>query len=268
MSGPPKLFDDAALAHRRHRATPKGMFLQIIARDEILERLAEVNRSFTKPVIITPYPDVWADQVPNAQIVTSQDNLGLMPDAYDLVVHAMDLHWANDPVGQLIQSRMALQPDGLFLAATLGGETLTELRQAMTQAESAVAGGLSPRVAPMPDIRDLGALLQRSGLALPVVDSLTQTAQYRDTLHLMHDLRDMGETNAMAGRVKHLSTKALFAALEHFYPSDATGLKTTYDLIFLSGWNPHESQQKPLRPGSGKVPFAQALNALKIDTDD
>ena len=169
MQTPPPLTDLAALARRRARAVPEGMFLQSLARTEIEDRLNEVNRTFTKPVVVTGFPQIWQGfrTIPDSEI------LPLAPGSQDLVIHALGLHWANDPVGQLVQSRHALLPDGLFIAPLFGGQTLHELRAALAEAETEVTGGLSPRVLPMAEIRDLGALLQRAGFALPVADSFT-----------------------------------------------------------------------------------------------
>ncbi|MGB0798988.1 MAG: SAM-dependent methyltransferase, partial [Planktomarina sp.] len=166
------LFDRALLTQRRARATHSGMFLQTLARDEILERLESVNRTFTSVAVVTGFPAVWADTLPNTVVVADGTTLNLEPQKHDLVIHAMGLHVANDPVGQLIQCRNALVPDGLFMGSCFGGQTLVELRAALATAEVALTGGLSPRVSPMAEIRDLGALLQRAMLAMPVTDTL------------------------------------------------------------------------------------------------
>jgi hypothetical protein len=175
----------------------------------------------------------------------------------------MGLHWANDPLGQLVQCRHALRPDGLFIAVLLGGRTLHELRSSLAEAETLVTGGLSPRVLPMGEIRDLGALMQRAGFALPVADSFNQTVHYSSFATLCADLRAMGETNALAARLRRFTGRTVLAAAEAIYranfatPDDR--LKATFDLVFLTGWAPHESQQQPLRPGSAKARLAEAL---------
>ena len=183
--------------------------------------------------------------------------------AHDLIVHAMCLHWANDPVGQLIQCRRTLRPDGLFLGILLGGETLSELRMALAQAETRETGGLSPRIAPMAEIRDLGALLQRAGFALPVTDLVPLTAAYRDLTHLMHDLRAMAETNALSARLRRATRRSVFRTAQTIYAAmHATPegrLTATFELVCLTGWAPDESQPKPLRPGSAKSRLADAL---------
>ena len=155
----PQITDRAALLRNRARAETDALFLQEQAADEINERVIEVNRTFTKVAVVTGFPDFWQDRFPDADIVADEATLDLTPDTYDLILHVMCLHWANDPVGQLVQCRHGLKPDGLLLCNFLGGQTLHELRAALAEAEAAVTGGLSPRVAPMGEIRDLGGLL-------------------------------------------------------------------------------------------------------------
>jgi hypothetical protein len=205
-------------------------------------------------------------------MVPDDEVLALDPGAHDLVVHAMALHWANDPVGQLVQARLALQPDGLLLAVFPGGETLHQLRAVLGQAEIETTGGLSPRVVPMGGLADLGALLQRAGLALPVADSLTLTAEYRDLTHLMHDLRAMGEANALTGRRRQPTRRALFdraGALyrDHFATAEGR-LPATFELVCLTGWAPADSQPRPLRPGSAQMRLAQALGTRETPLAD
>ncbi len=223
-----------------------------------------VNKAFTAPAVVTPFPQLWTDSFSNAAIIADDDVLALQPGTHDLVIHAMALHCANDPVGQLIQCRRALKPDGLLLVVSLGGETLHELRAALGQAEIEVAGGLSPRIAPMAELRDLGGLLQRAGLALPVADAVPLTAEYRDIWHLMRDLRDMGETNALSARVKHPTKRTVFEAAQRIYAdhftADSSRLAATFELICLTGWSPDDSQPKPLRPGSAQMRLADALH--------
>lgn len=267
-----QLTDTHALSLRRARATPDGMFLQESAADEIKDRLSVVNRAFTRPAIVTPFPRLWAKHMPEAQLVEEADTLDLEPGAHDLVIHATSLHWANDPVGQLIQCRRGLKPDGMLLAVTLGGQTLQELRICLAQSEISLTGGLSPRVAPMGEIRDLGALLQRAGLALPVADSLTLDAAYRDAFHLMHDLRNMGETNALMSRLRRPSSKRLFDDAARLYtenyPTENGRVRATFELVFLTGWAPGEGQQQPLRPGSAKQRLSDALKVPEVPLRD
>ncbi len=230
-----------------------------------------VNRSFTSPAIVTPFPQVWAAEFPDAQIVPDDDTLNLTPGTHDMVIHAMCLHWANDPVGQIIQCRRALKEDGFLLILMLGGQTLQELRTVLGQAESDVTGGLSPRIVPMGEIRDLGALLQRAGLALPVADSVTLTAEYRDLVHLIHDLRAMGETNALQNRLRRPTGRAVFDRAdalyrEHFGKNGK--LPCTFEIVCLTGWSPSESQPKALRPGSAKTRLAEALGTSETKLSD
>jgi SAM-dependent methyltransferase len=260
----PELTDRPALirARRRARAAPAD-FLQEDAAAEVQERLGEVNRRFTAPAVVTGHPEVWAAAFPGARVVADEAVLALEPGAHDLVIHGLAMHWAADPVGQLVQCRRALKPDGLFIGVLYGGRTLFQLRAALAEAEVAVTGGLSPRVLPMAEIRDLGALLQRAGFALPVADSLARVVSYRDTLHLMADLRAMGEGNALAERGRQFTPRAVFAEAESIY-REAFGtedgrIPATFETIFLTGWAPHESQQKPLRPGSAAARLADAL---------
>lgn len=260
------LTDCTALARFRarvHRLPDSAMFLQKAAALEIKERLNEVNRQLISVAIVTPFAAVWREIMPDAHIVTDSDLIALEPCAHDLVIHSLSLHWANDPVGQLIQCRRALKPDGLFIGACFGGGTLQELRRALSEAEIALTGGLSPRVAPMGEIRDLGALLQRAGFALPVADSVAKTVMYRNIMHLLHDLRAMGEGNALAARRKMIPPRALFSKAGEIYESAFKGkdgrIGATFEMIFLTGWAPDESQPKPLRPGSATMRLEDAL---------
>lgn len=268
----PRLVDGPRLGRARARARlDVAGFLHDEAMAELQERLIDVNRTFTAPAVVTPFPQVWAALLPGARLVPPDDVLDLEQGAHDLVVHAMALHWADDPVGQIVQCRRALQPDGLFLSVAFGGETLTELREALAQAETEVTGGLSPRVAPMAEIRDMGALLQRAGLALSVADRLPKTVTYPHAFALMGDLRAMGETNALADRHRAPVPRALFQRLAEVYATlfpakdDETRIRATFELIFLSGWAPHDSQQKPLRPGTAKARLAAALGTSEFD---
>ncbi|MEP2717981.1 SAM-dependent methyltransferase [Pseudophaeobacter sp.] len=268
----PELFDHSALRLHRNRHQAEALFLHDLARDEVEDRLTMVNRTFTAPAIVTPFAEIWRGALPNSKIVADEEVLDLTPGAHDLVIHAMALHWANDPVGQLIQSRRALAEDGLLLAVTLGGRTLHELRSALAEAETQVCGGLSPRVAPMGEVRDLGGLLQRAGFALPVADVVPLTAQYRDCLHLMRELRAMGEGNVMAQRRRSFSPRALFARTEaiyrqHFELPDGR-LPATFELVCLTGWSPSETQQQPLRPGSAKMRLSEALKVPETKLPD
>lgn len=265
-SGPRQLVDTHALQLHRDRARRIGLAepLHRIAIDEVQDRLAEINRAFTQIGIVTPWPEIWSDSFPSAHVTRDSDLLDL-PGNLDLVLHVMGLHWAEDPVGQIVQSARALRPDGLFIAVLLGGETLHELRDVLTRAEIEVTGGLSPRLLPMGEIRDLGGLLGRAGLALPVTDHLPLRLSYRDLPHLAADLRAMGETNALTDRLRRPSRREIFAragadyAARHPDPANSGRIVATFDMIFMTGWAPDPDQQKPLRPGSAKVSLADAL---------
>ncbi len=268
---PPDLTDRTALV--RNRARGRGdLFLHAIAREEISVRLAEVNRRFTTPAVVTGHAQPWADLMPGARLVEDTPVLDLEPGAHDLVIHAMALHWASDPVGQLVQARRALVPDGLFLGVLLGGQTLAALRAALAQAESDLTGGLSPRVLPMAEIRDLGALLQRAGFALPVADALGQDVAYRDFWALCRDLRAMGESNSLSARPRHPTRRAVFeraSALYTAHHSDNSGrVLARFELIFLTGWAPDSSQPSPLRPGSARARLADVLGAEETPLPD
>ncbi len=276
MQTPPPLFDRSALALRRARAArAPELFLQTQMAAEVQERLTEVNRTFTAPAVVTPWPDLWRDILPDAAVVADAETLDLTPGALDLVIHGLNLHWANDPVGQLVQCRHALRPDGLLIATLFGGDTLQELRRCLAQAETNLTGGLSPRVAPMGDLRDLGGLLRRAGLAQPVADNAQITVTYASALHLMHDLRAMGETNVMAGRLRGATRRAvLFEAMRLYHDTFATPdgrIPATFDIVTLTGWAPAPDQQQPLRPGSAQQRLAEALGtdeaALKRSND-
>lgn len=268
MNQPPILTDRTALARHRDRARRRpdhdaAMFLHRLALADVQERLTEVNRTFTAPAVVTGFPEVWRDLRPDAVVVPDDEILAMQPGAHDLVVHAMALHWANDPLGQLVQCRRALRPDGLLIAVLPGGHSLHELRTALAEAEARVSGGLSPRVLPMGEIRDLGGLVQRAGLALPVADSLIQTVEYGSFPALLSDLRAAGETNALADRLRRFTGRGVLAAAAAIYAESfgtAEGrLPATAELVFLTGWAPHDSQQQPLRPGSAKARLADAL---------
>ncbi len=270
----PILTDRDALLRNRARALAMekpALFLHEEAMLDLQERLKLVNRAFTSPAVVTGFPDLWRGLVPEAKIITDDDVLDLQVGAHDLVVHAMALHWANDPVGQMAQARRALKPDGLFLAVFFGGNTLTELRNALAQAESAVIGGLSPRVAPMGEIRDLGGLLQRAGFALPVADVVPLTVTYETALHLMRDLRAMGEANALADRNRRgLRREVITETATRYQETHAKDgrISATFDLVVLTGWAPSESQPQPLRPGSATARLADAIGVVETTLSD
>jgi SAM-dependent methyltransferase len=201
-------------------------------------------------------------------VVADEETLPFADASLDLVVSALALQFVNDLPGTLIQIRRALKPDGLLLAAMIGGDSLSELREAFAEAESEIEGGISPRVSPFADIRDLGALLQRAGFALPVVDSDRLTVRYDNPLALMRDLRAMGATNVLTERRRTPLKRATLQRMLEIYArrfADADGrLRATFEIVWLTGWAPHESQQKPLKPGSATQRLADALGAKEI----
>jgi SAM-dependent methyltransferase len=262
----------ALLRNRRRALSDPALFLHHEAMTEIKDRLSMVNKSFTDVSVISGFPEIWRTDFPDARHLSDTDTLDLRPESQDLIIHAMALHWANDPVGQLIQARRALRPDGLFLGVFLGGGTLNELRTSLAQAESDLTGGLSPRVLPMAEIRDLGGLLQRAGLALPVADVVPLTATYDTPLKLLHDLRQMGETNAMSARPRHFTRRALLLRAmdiysQNFQQSDHR-IPATFELMVLTGWAPSPDQQQPLRSGSASQRLAQALGTTETSVKD
>ncbi len=269
----PRLTDRSALTRNRHRAGRNpALFLQEEAAAEIKDRLELVNRSFKSPAVVTGHPQVWQSLMPNARIVMDEDLLDLPDVAHDLVIHALSLHWASDPVGQLIQARRALRPDGLCLVSLFGGLTLHELRSALADAEARITGGLSPRILPMAEIRDLGGLLQRAGLALPVADSVTIKVSYPDPFALMRDLRAMGEGNALEARLRRPTRRSVLEEAARIYvdqhADDQGRIPATFEMIFLSGWAPDDSQPKPLRPGSAQARLADALGSIESKLQD
>jgi SAM-dependent methyltransferase len=270
---PPRLFDRVLLDERLRRATRLGpaTFLLDRVAEDIAERLHAVLREFTNGIDLgTP-----GDQVRSAidgsvrqlaaVALPASDNepLPLAPQSIDLAVSALALQFVNDLPGVLAQVRRALKPDGLLLAALFGGDTLTELRQSFAAAEAEVEGGVSPRVVPFADLRDVGALLQRAGFALPVTDVDRIVVRYDNAFALMHDLRRMGATNILTERRRTPSRRATLLKMAQVYAerfADSDGrIRTTFDIIWLSGWAPHESQQKPLKPGSAKMSLEAAV---------
>ena len=263
------LIDITALSRHRERAELDHLFLHQVTQEEIQTRLTQINREFLKIAIISPFPQIWEKHYHSAHIIPDSEILALQTFNHDLIIHAMCLHWSNDPVGQLVQCRHALQPDGLFITTLLGGQTLMELRTTLLEAESHLFGGVSPRILPMAEIRELGSLLQRAGFALPVADSMTLKAEYKNMKHLMYDLRYMGETNALKARTKNFTRREIFSKAESQYlkqfSTSNKALLATFELISLTGWAPDISQQKPQKPGSAQVQLIDALNAPRTE---
>ena len=269
---PPNLCDRAALQRNRQRRRVEADFLYDLAAAEIKDRLSMVKREFTDPAIVTGAPRFADHLVQNAHVVADDPILDLQPGRHDLVIHFMGLHWADDPVGQLIQSNRALKPDGLFLAAFFAGQTLNELRSVLAEAEAQLSGGLSPRIAPMGDIRDIGALMQRARFALPVADLVPFTVEYDTIPDLARDLRSMGENNALAQRQRTAPPRHLFRNAETLYrrhfPGETKALRATFELLCLAGWAPSQDQPKPLRPGSAQTRLADALGTDETKLPD
>ena len=205
-------------------------------------------------------------------LAAEEEYLPFAPASFDAVVSALSLHWVNDLPGALVQARLCLKPDGLFLGAMLGGETLHELRAVLTEAESEVLGGVGPRVSPFAELQDAAGLMQRAGFALPVVDSDLLTVTYENAFLLMRELRGMGEGNAVAGRRKSATPKSVFLRAAEIYQrrhgTPDGRIVASFQIIYLTGWAPHPSQQKPLRPGSAAHRLADALNAAEQPAGD
>lgn len=297
MSDTPCLFDQGLLRARLKRALHEGPadFLLTRAADDLAERLDAILRSFDNVLdLATPGPhavevlatsgkaqhvlqapplDELAAPYPDIEQVTLDPALlAIEPKSLDAIVSLLALHTVDDLPGTFIQIRRALKDDGLFLACIPGGQTLHELRTALSEAEIEIEGGVSPRVFPFADVRDLGGLLQRAGFALPVADSETVTVRYADPLQLLRDLRAMGATNILNARRKTFFKRAtLFRAFEIYQKkfSDADGrVRATFELVWISGWTPHASQQKPLKPGSAAMRLAEALKTDEISTGE
>jgi SAM-dependent methyltransferase len=206
------------------------------------------------------------------RVAADEETLPFADAALDLVVSVLALQFVNDLPGTLIQVRRALKPDGLFLAALIGGESLMELRASFAAAESEIEGGVSPHVAPFADVREIGGLLQRAGFALPVVDIDRLVVRYDSAFALMHDLRAMGATNALRERRRKPLRRRTLTRMAEIYAeryADADGrVRATFEIIWLSAWAPHESQQKPLAPGSAAQRLADALGTTEISTGE
>lgn len=300
MSGPPLLFDRTLHRRRLDRAArgyAAADFLKARAAADAVDRLEAIMRSFPLAVDLGArdgtFARLLADSPARARIgtlieadlsaamlanrtgprlVVDEERLPFAPESLDLVVSTLSLHWTNDLPGALVQIRRALKPDGLFVGALFGGATLTELRQALLQAEDEVTGGAGPRVSPFADAFDAAGLLQRAGFALPVSDVDRVTVRYAHPLKLLADLRAMGETNVLIDRPKRPLSRAVLARaceiyVERFAEADGR-VPATFEIVTATGWAPHESQQKPLKPGSAKVRLADALHAVERSAGD
>jgi SAM-dependent methyltransferase len=282
------VFDQPLIAANRRRALnggdAKAAFLLDIAADEIADRLSVVERRFEDAVELYGATGITASRAMatgritrlvqvetgpgssrqgNATLEGSLEEVPLEPASVNLILSPLSLHLTNDTPGVLIQMRRALKPDGLLLAAIPGAGTLQELRDVLLSTEIEMTGGASPRVIPFPDVRDVGGLLQRAGFALPVIDTENYTVRYDSIFPLMRELRAMGMANPLTARSRRPLTRGFFLRAAEIYAerySDTDGrIRATFSIIYASGWAPHESQQKPLKPGSAKARLADAL---------
>lgn len=286
MSERPLIFDHSVLRLQRRRALGQVSFLMQRVADDLGDRLATVLRHFACAVDLGTPGDavldvlaasgktdsiVAADALVTRKLMKSgvlgvaadEEALPFRDASFDLVVSALAFQFINDLPGLFVQIRRVLKPDGLFLAALAGGETLIELRQSFAEAETAIENGVSPRVIPLLDVREAGALLQRAGFALPVTDVDRLIVRYDSPIALMHDLRGLGATNPMFERSRRPLKRALLERMIDIYRqrfSDPDGrMRATFDIVWVSGWSPHPSQQKPLPPGSARQRLADAL---------
>lgn len=293
-------FDRKALSAHRDRAAPflqEHDFLFREVAERLADRLGDVTRRFPRALDLgchggelsamlagqggietlvqcelSPGMARRARANRRPTLVGDEEALPFGASTFDLILSNLSLHWVNDLPGALAQIRHSLKPDGLFLAALLAGETLSELRRALIEAEIGLSGGASPRVSPVADMRELAGLLQRAGFALPVVDTDSITVTYADPIRLMADLRGMGETNAVAARSRHPARRALFLDAATRY-RDAHGdregrVPATFQVVYLTAWAPHQSQQRPLRPGSARSRLADALGVEERPAGD
>lgn len=286
-----QVFDRRLVRLRRERAAATvGRVAPILeeAAERLLDRLDDTTRRFRRALdlggrgVVAPRLHargipfvVSADLSPamargagGLPVAADEEVLPFAPESFDLVVASLSLHWVNDLPGALIQIRRALAPDGLFLASLPGLGTLHPLRGALAEAETALRGGVSPRVSPFPDLRDAAGLLQRAGFALPVADAEEVPVVYRSALALFADLRAAGEANAVLARDGRVPPRALFPMAAATLPSGPEGISPGLRLITLTGWAPHESQQKPARPGSASHRLAEALGTVELKTGE
>ena len=295
MTTAPQIFDKILLRKRRDRAAPHFEahdFLHKRAVEEIVDRLETVTRSFPKAaafgagtgqlrpilsencgvgdLIQAEASPAMAAHLSGVRIIADLEGIPFQDEYLDLAISLLDLHAANDAPGALVQLKRTLKPDGLLLAAFLGGDTLTELRQAFAAAETEILGGVSPRISPMIDVRAAGGLLQRAGFALPVIDRDPLSVRYESPLRLMQDLRGMAETNILHERLKGgLRRDVLMRACEVYAEqfSDEEGYVTaTFEMIYLTAWRPAPSQPQPLKPGSAEVSLTEVLKSSDDET--
>ncbi len=277
MNAPHLLFDRKLIAARKHRERASARFLMHRVEEELIERLSAISRTFERTLILgsdgkTASSMKLLGQTEAGNIDFDTEVVEAPGENYDLTLSLLEMQWLNDLPGVLAQIKRLLKPDGLLIAAMIGGDSLTELREAFAAAESELEGGISPRVSPFVEVRTLGSLLQRAGFALPVTDVDRITVRYANALELMRDLRYMGAANALRERArKPLRRKTLFRAVEIYQErfAGADGrVRATFEILWLSGWAPHASQQQPLKPGSAKARLADALRAIELPAGD
>ena len=272
MTSPPPLFDQAQIARNRARRSGTANFVRDLVLEDLADRLGTYKRDFASAVLIGPDAEslpqtlLSADGPIRFERVEAFSGDGMPPGQeaeYDLIVSLLHLQSVDDVPGQLARLRRLLKPDGLLMAAFIGGESLSELREAFLSADLQVSGGASARVAPMAQVRDAGALLQRAGFALPVADVETHRVRYSSPFALMAELKALGAANPLLDRPKRFATRTLLAAAAAAYAerdADADGrVRATLEIVWIAGWVPHESQQKPLRPGSATVSMKDVL---------
>ena len=260
-----------AIVARTKRSSARAEFLLERICVDLAERLETHTRKFSSKALISPWSGYDGFQFLDADTFSDavwiDERFAAESESYELVVDAVNLHRINDVPGMLVQYKRALKPDGLFIACVPGADTLTELRQSLTHAESELYGGVHPRVLPFMDVRDAGALLQRAGFALPVADVDSVVVRYDTMFDLMFDIRAMGETSPLAERPRHLTTARLFEQAAIYYAenfSDPDGrIRATFSFVWMSGWAPDASQQKPLKPGSATHRLAEVLKETK-----
>lgn len=281
-----RVFDRALVRRRRDRAAATisrvAPILEECA-DRLLDRLDDTTRRFSRAleiggrgvvaprllargipfVVSADLSPAMAAQAGGLAVAADEEFLPFAPESFDLVVASLSLHWVNDLPGALIQIRRALAPDGLFLASIPGLGTLQKLREALAEAETSLRGGLSPRVSPFPDLRDAAGLLQRAGFALPVADAEEVPIAWASALGLLGDLRAAGEANAVLAADRRIPPRALFPMAAAALPAGSEGIAPGFRLLVLTGWAPHESQQKPARPGSATARLADALGTVE-----
>src|SRR6266567_1896337 len=278
MASGPIVFDHAALRRNLRRAEKLGpaTFLIDRAAEDLCDRLSAVLRRFELAVDLASPTDAVRRRLRGTDLVSNiiavEEALPLREDSLDLVVSALALQFVNDLPGTFVQVRRALKPDGLFLAALIGGDSLTELRQAFAAAEAELEHGASPHVAPFADLRAIGMLLQRAGFALPVTDVDRLSVRYASPFALMQDLRRMGATNALAERRRIPLRRGTLMRMAEIYAErfgDPDGrVRATFDIVWLSGWKPHASQPQPLAPGSARTRLADALGTQETPAGD